>query len=507
MRSLVVCFVAQAALIACTESPRATRELPAPSNSDSASFAGTLGLMTRSIDTTISLERWLRGTANSIVARSAPPGSIAQYVCRAAADSFVVDGRRWVRSAVFYRPEPPAGEFLPVDTARFAERYCRLRAIALVSLERDSARVYAVADSLSRRIEAVVGRGNGGTTIDASNFRGWRSVRTWGVRGASMTLGVVPAQPESRDENNKVVGPPTPNQIVALAVAPHSGYDGGQSVLYEYDLDKQGDAETLLESERIDSAIAWTSPALAADLRVLRRGRGDAEDDDRSSWSPVDSALVRVATAVRDDVPRLEPPQRAAAYLAANLLFRRTAGSFLQEDSTSARYLLRRRLESLGVSYEHSPLGGVYVFSNGWLLDAYHADSTSQVGRATVLTLLGDGWGVHAACRDDGQGFDRVIEHGKAALARGMNDPLIFYYLGLAHNDIVSLSEGSGDIYADAREFAPRAAGARTQSIANFRAALDGGLRDRRLRRHAWRMAVALMLGESWPTRFFCVYD
>lgn len=507
MRSLIACFVAQTALVACTESPRSTRELPAPSNSDSARFAVALALMTRPIDTTISLESWLHGTAHSSVARNAPPGSIAEYVCRAVADSFVVHGRRWVRSAVFYRPEPPAGESLPVDTVRFAERNCRLRAIALVSLERDSTGVSAVADSLSRRIEAVVGRGKGGTTIDAANFRGWTAVRTWSQGSVRMMLGIVPAQPENRDENNKIVGPPTPNQVVALTVAPHSGYDGARPLLYEYDLDKQGDAELLLESERIDSAIAWTSPALGADLRMLQRGRSNTEDEDRNSWSPVDSALIRVATAVRDDVPRFEPRQRAAAYLAADLLFRHAAESFLQEDSSSARYLLRKRLESLGVSYEHSPLGGVYVFGNGWLLDAYRADSTSRVGRATVLTLLGDGWGVHTACRDDGQGFDRVIEHGRAALARGMNDPLILYYLGLAYNDIVSLSKGSGDIYADAREFAPRAADARAQSIAHFRAALDGGLRDPRLRRHAWRAAVALMLGDSSPTRFFCVYD
>lgn len=139
--------------------------------------------------------------------------------------------------------------------------------------------------------------------------------------------------------------------------------------------------------------------------------------------------------------------------------------------------------------------------------EAYRTDPGGPAGRAAFVTLLGEGWETKARCADGADAYRRVIDQGEAALARGASDAAIHYYVGIAYHDIVSLAHGGMyDDYSNPSDFAPLAPAARVRAIDHLRASL-GQPGDRRMRRHAWRMAMGLMLGRSMQARYFCVYD
>jgi hypothetical protein len=298
--------------------------------------------------------------------------------------------------------------------------------------------------------------------------------------------------------------------VLVVAFTPHSGFDGYGRDEGSFGEDHEGDAEQELALARTDSAIKWAGvPRIAADMRIVlgRLRAAHASDTVSVRTPPVDSALVRVAAGTRDTARFLEPPRRAAALLATDLVLAGGASMLDDVDTLGASYRLRRALERVGVPFGNSPLGAVHVYTRPWLWDAYRLDSLGRTGQLAFVTLLSEGWGTSPACEDGKDGYNRVIEHGEAALRRGATDPLIHYYVAFAYNDIVSLSRpGTYDDYSDPKEFAPLAPAARVKSIEHFRSALVT-LGDPRMRRHAWRTAMSLMLGRSSGVRYFCVYD
>lgn len=474
---------------------------------------GPIQLATEPVDTLVTLGGWLARHPEDVVGRLVPRGAMARYVCRTARTTIRLGGRTITRFALFNNPDPPPGEELPTDATRLAHRSCHLRAVWMEIVERDSLRALALADSLAGRLDAELGRSSPGLRFSGAGSMLWEGGRSWTGDGRTVVLAVSPPDPAYagvEDSAGLASMPPgaRDRRVLIVSFAPHSGFDPLEPRGELTQFDHEQDDERALALARADSAIGWAAlPWLEPDLRsVVARLRSRPEGD--SVRTPaVDSTLVRIAIAIRDSAPTLAPARRAATFLAADILLDGAARALDLADSVGADARLRRSLEATGIQYEASPLGGAWIMTRPWLWRALELDSLGDVGRAAFLTLLADGWTTRPACADGAELFERVIARGEADLRRGSRDPLVHYYLALAHADIDALAAGARDGYADPAEFASRAPEARRKAVEQFRAAL-AGLRQPRLRRHAWRVAMTLLLSPpERDVRYYCVYD
>lgn len=490
--------------------PARTATLPAASGSTPpvpsaplVPIEGPLGIAAGPIDTLVTLGGWLADHPGDVVQDSVPIGAVDGYVCRIAVGTVEIGGRKVARSAVFNLPTPPAGEALP-DTAGLAGRECHLRAIWLVATELDPARASRFADSLGLILDGGLGPGRPGLAMSGVGTGQWGEQRTWTGPGTTVVRGVLPAEPASQDEGRTI--PKRVGRVIVAAFAPHSGLDAGRWKDELADEDDEGAGERAVELALADSAVGWAGvPAFTAALRpALAYIRANP---DSARTSAVDSALVRSAAVVHAlGNSSLAPPRRAAALVAMDLVLHHSARA-LDDDSTSAGARLRRALEPSGAPYEFEHLGDGYFYTRAWLWEAYHQDSLGRAGHVALLSLLRSDWATRPGCAGTPGETGGVVDHGEAALARGDTDPLIHYYVGLGYHEDVSLARGGMyDDYVDPKEYVPRAPASRVKAIAHLRAAL-GGLTDRRMRRHAWRMAVLMMLGHAGQTRYFCVND
>lgn len=464
---------------------------------------GPLAFFAAPVDTLVTLGEWLTTHPGDVSSDRVPQGADRELTCRIASSRIDVGGRMAVRSALFSIPNAPAGEALPSDTSRVAERYCRLSAIWLESTEPDSTRARAFADSLSAVVDGALGPSRAGVPLHGPGTGRWYGGRAWIGPGTTIVLGIVPRE-SIVDDAGKVIRA-EPGQVVLVAFAPHSGIDPLQSAMEFIDLDDERDFERELELGRADSSLAWAAlPRLTAEIGpALARLRAGASFGSLHS-AAIDSGVLKAAAFVHDTAPRLEPRRRAAALLATDIVVN---GFFTTIDADSAHAREREARSAIGLTYDEDRLDGSYRFMRPGLWEAYRIDPSGPAGRAALVTLLRSGWATDARCAEGSDEFRRVIDQGEAALARGAGDALIHYYVGIAYHDIVSLAQGGvPDLYSDPSDYAPLAPAARVRAIEHLRASLaQPG--DRRMRRHAWRMAMSLMLGRSMAPRYFCVYD
>ncbi|MDQ2668408.1 MAG: hypothetical protein M3Z05_20805 [Gemmatimonadota bacterium] len=462
---------------------------------------GAATLVTEAIDTTMSLAHWLAAHPGDVVLDTVPAGGKLELVCRSAAAPLAMGPRRFIRSAVFNLPDPPAGEVLP-DTAGLAGRLCSLRALWLVAEEPDSLHALRFADSLSRSLQLVLGPGSPANEMLGMGSGLWQGVHSWILPGRTIVMGVAPPRAASFDEGSHGDSATKPSQVIVVAFSENSGLARHEIPTAD---DSTPDVEQQLELVHADSALSLTTPAVAAALRPLvARARSDAAPLPRTPSS--DSALVRAAHLVRAAVPTLAPSQRAAALFALDVAVWGTMRDFAMNDSGEVRDPLRKQLDDAGLPYTDASLDGIAGYTRAALHEAFAADSLGPAGRFALLALLRSGWYGGPACGAGSAAFDSVIAHGESALQRGSADPFVQYYVGSALNDIVALAHSDDDTYVNAAEFRPREARARRRALSLLMAA-HPGLRGTRPRRDSWRTITGLVLGRSTGARYFCVYD
>jgi hypothetical protein len=152
------------------------------------------------------------------------------------------------------------------------------------------------------------------------------------------------------------------------------------------------------------------------------------------------------------------------------------------------------------------PHASAFSYTRSGLWDAYRTDSLGPAGRLAFIELLYNAWSTKPDCADGRAGYDRVIQHGEAALRSGQTDPLIHFYVGEAYRDVYSLAHGGGQGRVNEKDFESRAEPARRQAIAHLAAALKT-LRQAPARHAAWDDAVRLILSAHTEPSFFCIYD
>jgi hypothetical protein len=502
MRRAIPLSLILAGVLALAACDKPAADTPRPAPAPPVPPSGPLAIIMSPVDTIITLGSWMSSHPGDVVQDSVPQGALRDLVCRIAAAPMEIGGRHLVRQAVFNIPNPPEGETLPTS-AQLAEQQCHLSGIWLATTESDSARGIAFADSLARMLNVSLGQSRPGVSLRESFASFWMGARSWSGPGTTVVLGVLKSVVHSRDGDTDEAE--REGRVILASIAPHSGFDSQAQDTTGVDDDHQEQGEHDLELVRADSALEWMKlPALAAEVRpVLALYRTTSLFDSKQSQA-FDSVLVHVASAVRDEGPSLEPSRRAALLFAADVVFDRGANEHLA--NLDADDSLANTLKAVGAPlYFGSAEHGVR-YDRHWLADAFQQDSLGRAGHAALVSLLARGWVDYHACDGSSHEIDAVLGHGDAFLKRGEADPSVEYYLGIANHDLVAINLGGYGEFVPWLRDKPPVAQSRARALEHLRAALARPL-DRRMRRHAWRLAVALMLGHSLNPRYFCIEE
>jgi hypothetical protein len=216
----------------------------------------------------------------------------------------------------------------------------------------------------------------------------------------------------------------------------------------------------------------------------------------------------------------LPPARRAAALLVADQVLQGTQHAFkltvADGPGEPQARAAREAATKLGAHFNHVQLGGVWVYANDWLREAWEVDPSGRAGELAFLTLLDKGFETSGMCGDQqGEGFSAVIEQGEAYLrsARGAKSPNrvdVLFALARANSDLLALASGmgyegpGGSEQVKFKDAGPRG---RQAALRNYRAALALENDTRRAadaRTEVWRLAANLAPSRTY---FYCVYD
>ena len=217
---------------------------------------------------------------------------------------------------------------------------------------------------------------------------------------------------------------------------------------------------------------------------------------------------------------KLEPPKQAAAWLIADriVVMEEEDGNLESEQSDRAprtelsenrpESVAQVQLESLGAQFSSDPRSERNLYLLNWLQRAYELDSNGRAGELAFLLLLERGFDTSPDCKNGSELFREVLRRGTEYLKHphaAQVEARVHFMMGDAYRDIVALATGPhGDTYADPATYKPEEAGARTNSVAEYRAglALDDQSEASKV---AKERLGALLAGEDpHDTRFYC---
>lgn len=459
----------------------------------------------KGVDTTVTLGDWLADHPADAVSRTRPTGMHDEPFCRSAAAPITGGARVWRRSAVFVIPDPPPDQPLP-DATALPERLCRLRALWLESRDTDSLRAERAAAALRGQFSRALGPARPGVLMTGPSMGRWRGAASWVSGPRVVVVGAYPGTSYmDATDTVPVVLPPI---VAAVSYVIGNGLDTSVSALIDkIEYPKVG-PEALVAMARADSAIGWSGMSGLVPLRRLFANHLDSAHFDRSGRrlpdASVDSVLVHALAAMRDTAT-LPPPQRSAAFLAADIAIQVHARWL---DYQGKDTVFRQELERVGAPYQYDQLGAVWIYLRPWLWRAYQLDSLGRAGKSAFAELLRGGWTTAIACGGGSDMTAEVITRGERALDAGLSDPMVRLYVAQAYADVFSLSPGGvGESASDsARALAAKSEMGRRRAIDHYRKAL-AAVRDPGLRRTIWDNSVRLMLRRPIETRYFCEYD
>ena len=463
--------------------------------------------MAQGPDTNVTLGVWLAGHPTDVVSDSIPIGMRDEPFCRSATARITADSQVWRKSAVFVIPGPPRGEALP-DTTAIAEGLCQLRALTLESATVDSLQAEPAVRALHDHLSRVLGQGQPRLLMTGPGSAAWRNTASW-VEGAKVVVVGIDPGGTYVDEETEAAPVTEPPTTVAVSFVVGNGLDTNVSSLVGQQEYPKVEPEALVAMARADTAIGQSGLPGLVPLRRLFRYHLDSTQFEKNEERPppnasMDSLLVRALAALKD-TSNLPPPQRSAAFLAADIALRVHARwlDYKGEDT-----VFRRELERVGAPYHYDQLGAVWIYVRPWLWRAYQLDSLGPSGRSAFAELLRQGWTTAIACGGGSDMTDEVITRGERALEGGVADPMVHLFVAQAYADLFSLSPvGVGASASDsARALAAKAETARRRAIEHYRQGL-AGVRDPGHRRRIWNQSVRLMLGRPIGTRYFCEWD
>ena len=495
-----------ALLAACRERPPAhltTDSSAAGISVNPQTVPGRIALELWTLRPGITLLEWSTGNLNDFAAPQ-DTQRIAEHLgnwCAVSTRVSELAGRRIIRQAWFYAPEPPAGLTLPDSGSTELARDCTLGLILVRIPVTDSATGAGLADSLRAQFATLYGADSTALVFFGSAY--WSHIgryRTETVQAAS-ALRVPPSLAPAEDS----AGPS--RDVVALALLPSSGVTLDPGEPFEREPHFRPPDTLALDSA---ARLAGLDTALAGALvRLVTTAESGIA---RGGWRPPPSdSLVRPLRRWAAAAVGLPPASRAAALYLADQVLERTqcAFQFCQPGRPGDSAALAP-LRALGASFTYSELSGSWVYGRSWLADARAVDRDSPLGQRILLQQMAGAFDFSGTCRLGPEGFRRVIDNGERYLARVSQSPIsgaMRFYVAEAYRDIVALAQGAADIYADSSAYSAEAADARQRALAHYRAAIAADPASPTARaawRRAWWLTAQLPVR---GTRFYCIYD
>jgi hypothetical protein len=452
-------------------------------------MAPWLALMAAGVDTTTTVEMWLKAHPGNFVSTYKPRGLNIDTYCRTATDSLRSGSRTWIRHALFVVPESPVGEALP-EPADTPLRVCTLRALWLELPVADEPEALRAVAALRDHFQNALGDGSDSLAFIGFGTGSWRSPASWisgrrAVVAAARPGRSYPTYPT--DSTTVIVEIPT----AAVAISFTVGRDMAMTWRYvrETPLVPPG---VVVAIARADSAVSRSGfPALVALRKIFDHHLDSANFDldyEKAYPSPALDTLLDVILESLKDSASLSASQRSAAFLAVDVAVLLHAAAFHDGPEHIAR---RKRLEALGTKYQASPKEDHFSYTRSWGLRALEADSLGPSGRSAFAELLIGGWIAECSPSD-------IVALGEQALRAGQSDPMIHAAVAKAYADQYrGFSEDAEPDTMRLRE------SERLRAVEQFRQA-HGEIRDTGFRRNIWKAAVDLMAGLPIHNSYYC---
>jgi hypothetical protein len=437
--------------------------------------------------------------------------------CARAMDLVIVDADKSMRrAAYFYRPAVPDSAAVPDGAPEKLLDECRLGLVWVETADSDGQRTDAVAAEANSAFTASIGPGDSATKL---NFTSSRHAARWQMSDVIVALGTTTSIPrdqsglEARLEPKPDAPPaPKPERVLVGIAGPASGitFTGVQP---EAEGTEPSDELRAQTAQRVDEAlrISARDAALDGQMRTyLKTFQSAAAGEAVPAPTAADRAAFVSTLETWMDMPANFPAMRRVATLvAADLVLHESAGWAGWQDRKQTA--LRRRLQTIGATFEDSPPGNVFLYTHSWLKKADRTNAGGRPAELAFLSLATMGFETSGTCSDVGaNGFLEVIRRGEERLRTHPNSSIatdLHFLIAKAYSDIVRLADGGGDNFADADDFKKDAERARKRALEEFRlafAAEPSSPRAKALWPTAWRLAAGL---SATRTFFFCVYD
>lgn len=447
--------------MACGGEPRPAPGASAGPEVNPSTVPGRVALELWQLRPGITLASWTAANLTDQV--SGADSAVAEVPggwCARSASAIEVAGRTLVRETFFYPPPMPADPLLPDSGSPELVQLCELAIMRLRVPAGDS----LLADSVTSQLDSVFGP------------------RATEARGIGPALW-------SRSARYQRGG---------LTIVAAHDRGRGALVLARFPV------REALHHEPADS-LPLDSAARLAGLDSALWSALERAATDTGAAPP--AALITPLTRWVNGAAALPLPRRAAAlYVADEVLERSMCRHGLCEQRANAAL---EPLRAAGSRFTWSPLGGVYTSERAWLTQARILDRDSPIGDRIFLMQLEAGFDFSGTCARGSEGFYAVITNGERYLQRMPEGPIsggVHFLVAEAYRDVVALASGAAGDYADASQYQPEAANARTRALDHYRAAIAAG--PSAAASAAWQRSWLLLSGlPPADVRFFCVYD
>jgi hypothetical protein len=406
-----------------------------------------------------------------------------------------------VRNIYFYPPRMPPDGSLPALTEPHgnapARQACKAQMMRLVIDGLNAASASSVSQAIELQLSGYLGRKR--AIVPAPSRTDVMGLVRWHKGRTAIAIERFPSH------DNVIAFTPESQESVAAARAQvYLGPDYQQ------------------EKWILDQALKIADPgrALAARFdafQALAAAQGSAGP--QPEHEPPGEDVVRAAARLLRKSSQWPARRRAAALVACDRVIAIGEQTGILDEAAAARGGKGRgapatpvnvtRLKKLGAQFDYSKRAGKWYYAMTFAQRARQLDPDGRGGDLGYLTMAERGFDTSSTCEQGAEQFRRVIGEATPLLA-GKPDPdvavRVHMLVGDAYATIVALAAAPHNDFFDPSKYAPEAASARENAIAQYRAVLAID-HSGPLAAAAWNKAWRLLAGlPPMSIRFYCVY-
>ncbi len=405
-----------------------------------------------------------------------------------------------VRKIYFYPPPMPADGALPALSAssgdRPARQACRAQMMRLEIGGLNPASASAVSQAVELQLSGYLGRKR--TIVPEPSRTDLMGLARWHKGRTAIAI-------ERYPSHDDVIAS-TPEFQASIAAARAQIYLGPDYPEEKWILDQA------LKIAQPGEGLAQRFDAFQALASSVGAGAPP-----QPSREPPGEDVVRAAARLLRESSRWPAPRRAAAMVACDRVIAIGEQTGILNEAAigpaskaPGKPINVKRLERLGAKFAYSKRAGKWYYAMTFAQRARELDPDGRAGGLGYLAMAERGFDTSSTCEQGPEQFRSVIGQATPLLAgKPAADIALRVHLlvGDAYAAVVGLADAPQNEFFVPAKYAPEAASARENAVAQYRAALAI---DRRgaLGAAAWDKAWRLLAGlPPMSIRFFCVYQ